>query len=213
MKIAAISDLHGQLPIVPECDLLLIAGDVCPVWNHTLFYQQQWLDTNFRTWLGNIKADKIVGIAGNHDWIFQKDPDRVPELPWTYLRDEAYVHQGFKIYGTPWQPTFLNWAFNLDEHELVEKWAMIPDDTDILVVHGPPKNFGDDVFNRGFPENVGSPSLAERIFQIKPKIVVFGHVHGGYGQWEEEGIQLANVSLLDESYNMTNQPVVFELKD
>ena len=59
MIICAVSDLHGQLPDIPKCDLLLIAGDVCPVTNHSLDFQEHWLDTEFRWWLKKIPAKKI----------------------------------------------------------------------------------------------------------------------------------------------------------
>ena len=66
MKIVAISDLHGQLPTVPECDLLLIAGDICPVHNHKLFYQDIWLRSVFAAWLRQQRAKRIIGVWGNH---------------------------------------------------------------------------------------------------------------------------------------------------
>ncbi len=47
--------------------------------------------------------------------------------------------EGLKFYGSPWQPTFHNWAFNLDRGEEIKKvWDKIPNDTDVLITHGPP---------------------------------------------------------------------------
>src|SRR4051794_28325438 len=90
--VRATSDLHGTLPTIEPCDLLLIAGDICPVDNHELTYQHQWLDGPFRNWLSECqgKAGAIVGIAGNHDFIFEREPATVAalHLPWTYLEDD-----------------------------------------------------------------------------------------------------------------------------
>src|SRR2546423_393204 len=91
LRIVAMSDLHGYLPeAVPECDLLLLAGDVAPATNHGIPFQAGWLDQHFRRWLRRLPARKIVGIAGNHDLIFDHEPQRVPhDLPWTYLQDSG----------------------------------------------------------------------------------------------------------------------------
>lgn len=220
MKIVAISDQHGYLPKIPLCDLLLICGDFVPATNHALAYQAQWLDTEFRRWLSGVPARKIVGIAGNHDLIFEHAPATVPQdLPWTYLQDSGIEFEGWSIFGTPHQPRFFDWAFNLDEPQLTEKWAAIPGDTDILVCHGPPRGYGDiaprfDDRGRftGY-ENVGSPSLLERIKQVCPRLTVFGHLHSGRGAWKIDDMTLANVTLVDESYRMVHLPAEFELHE
>lgn len=91
MTILATSDLHGQLPTIGPCDLLLIGGDVCPLDDHSQEGQLRWLDQVFRPWLLAIGAKTIIGIAGNHDFIFETRPKAVHELdlPWTYLQDSA----------------------------------------------------------------------------------------------------------------------------
>jgi len=213
LKVVAISDQHGVLPDVPSCDLCIIAGDVCPATNHQLWYQEHWLDTNFRYWLKKIDAKKIVGIAGNHDYIFQNAPQKVPSLPWTYLQDSKTEFEGYKIWGTPWQPWFFDWAFNLYEKDLLEKWALIPNDTDILVVHGPPYGYGDKaprVGGKGY-ELVGSPGLLKKIQEVKPKLVVFGHIHEGRGEWNDGTTQFANVTILDGKYKHVHKPWQFDL--
>lgn len=203
MKIAAMSDLHGTLPEVPSCDLLLLGGDLCPTKNHGVNHQGEWLNGEFRAWLGNVPARKIVGVCGNHDFVFEREPQRVPrDLPWTYLQDSGITWEGMKIYGTPWQPWYHNWAFNLYEPDLIAKWAMIPDDTDILVLHGPPHGYGDGVpRGNGEVEYTGSPSLLARIEAVKPRLVIFGHIHEGRGEWKLGTTTLANVSILDKEYN------------
>src|SRR5436190_19972122 len=69
LKIAATSDLHGYLPAVPECDLLLLGGDLCPDGREK--DQARWLDTTFRYWLRDVPAKEVVGVAGNHAGVFQ----------------------------------------------------------------------------------------------------------------------------------------------
>src|SRR4051794_28130253 len=101
MKIVAMSDMHGQLPErVPTCDLLLIAGDITPVVNHGEQFQRDWLDGEFRRWLQRQPARQIIGIAGNHDLIYEHAPEHVPrDLPWTYLQDSGTTFDGLNIWG------------------------------------------------------------------------------------------------------------------
>lgn len=211
-RVVAVSDLHGVLPDLPACDLLLVAGDVCPTTDHRSPYQAQWLDGPFRAWLKAAPARCKVFIAGNHDRVFEEAPHLVPpDLPGIYLQDTRLDWEGLAIWGTPWQPRFFDWAFNLDEPELRQKWALIPDDTDVLVVHGPPHGHGDAVPSRHGVRHPGSPSLLERIEQIRPKLAVFGHIHEGRGVSEVGTTMLANVTLLDEHYRPVHAPWVFEL--
>jgi len=215
MKIVALSDQHGYLPEgVPACDLLLLAGDVCPVTNHAFAFQAQWLDGDFRRWLGRQNARKIIGVAGNHDLIFEQAPQFVPrDLPWTYLQDSGVEWEGLKIWGTPWQPWFFDWAFNGTPEMLREKWALIPAGTDILVVHGPPRGYGDGIPQRdGTIRRTGCPHLLERIGQVQPRLVVFGHIHEGRGQWEIGKSVLANVTVLNEKYEPAYAPWIFDWK-
>ncbi|MFN4259188.1 MAG: metallophosphoesterase [Gemmataceae bacterium] len=208
-RIVAVSDLHGILPDIPACDLLLIAGDICPVHNHQLRFQAEWLDTDFRRWLAAVPARQSVFVAGNHDLVFQHEPRWVPkDLPAIYLQDTGCEWEGWHIWGTPWQPWFFDWAFNLQERRLRDKWALIPDQTDILIVHGPPRGYGDGV---ACGEHTGSPSLLERIDAIRPKLVVFGHIHEGRGEWRLGDTILANVTILDEKYERQYEPWRVEL--
>ncbi|MBI3408266.1 MAG: metallophosphatase domain-containing protein [Planctomycetes bacterium] len=211
-KIVAVSDLHGYLPDnVPPCDLLLLAGDLTPVENHDPVFQASWLQQEFRRWLEKQPARKIIGIAGNHDFVFERMPFLVPrDLPWTYLQDSGTQWEGIKIWGTPWQPWFFDWAFNGDPERLKRQWSLIPDDTDLLVVHGPPRGYGDGVPERGGLRPAGCPHLLERIRAVRPRLVVFGHIHEGRGQWQLGPTTLANVTLLDAAYRPVHEPWVFD---
>jgi len=212
-KVIAISDLHGFLPDIPRCDLLLIAGDVTPVTNHDLAFQADWLHTDFRFWLESLPAQQIIFIAGNHDLVFQQERSLVPkDLPAIYLEDSAFEWQGLKIWGTPWQPWFFDWAFNLREPELKAKWDLIPEDTDILVVHGPPFGYGDGVPGRDGIRYTGSPSLLARIKAVAPKLVVFGHIHEGRGEWRLGETVLANVTIVNAAYEAVYEPWEFKVE-
>jgi predicted phosphodiesterase len=214
MKIVAMSDMHGELPDIPPCHLLLLAGDLTPVTDHSSFFQACWLDREFRAWLERQPARKVIGIAGNHDFIFERDPDLVPGgLPWTYLQDSGMEWEGLKIWGTPWQPWFFDWAFNGGPEDLKRKWSLIPEGTDILVVHGPPYGYGDGVPERsGSVRRCGCPHLLERIHEVQPRLVVYGHIHEGRGQWQLGSTLLANVTIVDGSYQRVFEPWMTELQ-
>ncbi|MCI0682486.1 MAG: metallophosphoesterase [Gemmataceae bacterium] len=212
MKIVALSDLHGFLPDhIPACDLLLLAGDLCPIENHAHDFQAEWLDTAFRRWLQRLPARQVIGIAGNHDLIFEQAPELLPAgLPWHYLQDSGTTWQDIKIWGTPWQPWFFDWAFNGTPERLQAIWSRIPDDTDLLIVHGPPRGYGDGVPSRHGIRSTGCPHLLERIIDVAPRLVVFGHIHEGRGQWTVGRSTLANVTILNEEYEPVHAPWSFE---
>jgi Icc-related predicted phosphoesterase len=123
------------------------------------------------------------------------------------VNDEPEV----KIYGTPWQPEFYDWAFNLPKNGpgLASKWANIPEDTDILITHGPPFGKLDDVEGkRGI--HLGCELLAERINEIKPKICIFGHIHTGYGHYFDGHTHFFNAAVLNENYRYAHLPFTFD---
>lgn len=207
VRIVATSDLHGHLPVIPQCDLLILGGDICR--GGPAASQAQWLDINVRDWLKKIPAKEIVAIAGNHDLIFERDPQLVPRgLPWHYLQDSSIELLRLKIYGTPWQKPFWG-AFNLDEDGLAQKYKNIPKDIDIFISHGPPYGYGDEVSGG---RHAGSASLRDKIFEIKPKLVIFGHIHSAFGMWKMDGMTLANVSLLNDEMEEVNKPIIFEIE-
>lgn len=220
VKLCVASDLHGFLPKeMPDCDLILLGGDYCPFFAFP--DQIKWFDTVFREWLEKQKT-RVIGIAGNHDRLFNFFPSDVPKgLKWTYLQDSSTNYYGLKIYGTPWQLPFGNgWGFNAPEVELKYRWGVIHEDTDILLCHGAPFDKGDKVVDYELDAKgkylevtryTGSSSLIERIRQIKPKAVFWGHIHEGFGRYDEDGIIMANVSIMDENYKPTHQPTVIDV--
>ena len=218
MRITFISDTHNKHNQVthslPGGDLLIHAGD-----STGRGYQKEI--TNFLNWYNSLDnyTHKIF-IAGNHDWGFQESPDMCRELlklypKVTYLQDNLEVigvdyESGVKIYGSPWQPEFYNWAFNLPRmgDELKEKWNDVSANTDILITHGPAWGHLDTVKGQSVP--LGCELLTERIDELKPKIHVCGHIHTGYGYKFDGTTHFFNASVLDESYYYTQKPITVD---
>jgi predicted phosphohydrolase len=215
MRITFISDTHTKhkkmTEDLPGGDLLIHAGD-----STSRGYMEEI--KSFVNWYEELTGyDHKIFIAGNHDWGFQDNPkqckvflDNRPGL--TYLEDSfAYLAEfGVKIYGSPWQPEFYNWAFNLPRMgcELEQKWIDIPTDTDILITHGPPMGKLD-VSGYG-NVHCGCELLYQRIGEIKPKIHVFGHIHGSYGYTFDGHTHYINASMLDERYDYTHKPLTVD---
>jgi Icc-related predicted phosphoesterase len=209
-RVAAISDLHGFLPEIPACDLLLVAGDICPVSDHRLERQRRWLEGPFADWLDGLDAGAVIGIAGNHDFIAQADPDVMRRLPWSYLCDESIDIEGLVVHGSPWTPTFGDWAFMRDDPELEAMWAEIPESVDVLVTHGPPLGHGD---RTAYGVDAGSASLLRRLQALpRLRLNVFGHIHEpGGSRTQLRDATLANVAHVDSEYRPVRPATVFEL--
>jgi Icc-related predicted phosphoesterase len=210
MKIVMLSDTHGEhrKVKVPDGDLLIHAGD-----SMTDGMNPRELE-DLNDWFGTLPHPNKILIAGNHDFLFEKvDITRGLITNATYLQDE-YVHvDGLKIYGSPWQPEFFNWAFNLPRGAaLKQKWDMIPSNTDILVTHGPPFGYQDTVKHWKGPEHAGCKDLLDRVKEVKPIIHVFGHIHSGAGYTQDGSTTYVNAAVVDERYRVRHNPTVITLK-
>ena len=212
-KITFISDTHnkhkhltskGMGNILGSGDILVHAGD------STSMGQKHEIE-QFLKWFSNTDFEHKIFIAGNHDFGFEKETDidqQFKDLGVTYLFDNDITIDGIKFYGSPWQPEFYNWAFNLPRgEELAAKWEKIPDDVDILITHGPAYGILDYAPIGG---HVGCEELYRKIVEVKPKIHVCGHIHDSYGQKTMGGIEFLNASVLDDRYDHAHKPIVVE---
>jgi Icc-related predicted phosphoesterase len=166
-KICAISDIHGHLPEIPECDILCICGDIIPLYIQRGFAQSiAWLSGPFQKWALEAPCKHVVMVWGNHDfigerldkygckepneeyqWLLGMNPKQVCEFLFKcdednkihLLLDTEEVIDGIKFYGTSWCPSLRNWAFYGDSETLKEKFNQIPSDFDVLLTHCPPK--------------------------------------------------------------------------
>lgn len=222
MNLLLMADLHGWLPKVTiQQDVIVIAGDIVPVWAANNRYdiniskQAIWLRDTFYPWVNQLPCEHVVMTWGNHDWVGM-EPDVLDQIPAPKklhtLVDEGVTLDGVHFYGSPWQPRFYDWAFNLDEVDLSRRWKLIDDHTDVLVVHGPPKGYGDRM-KRGYKTDApGSESLTRRIKEVEPKLVVCGHIHQAAGSYELTGnsgksIYVYNCAIVDSSYQPKRVPV------
>lgn len=206
LRLVIISDTHGHEDFdVPAGDVLIHAGDGCK--RGTLDEARAW-----GAFIGRQPhAHKIV-IAGNHDRCFESELERARAcLPDEvhYLHDSGWELEGVAFWGSPWQPWFLSWAFNLQRgEEIAQKWALIPSQTDVLITHGPPMG----VLDRTFDDRaVGCEALAEALQRVRPRVHCFGHIHEGYGTHSAEGTLYVNASTCTLSYQPSNPAVVVDL--
>jgi Icc-related predicted phosphoesterase len=209
-KIVCLSDTHNynEQIFVPDGDILIHAGDATMQGSAPEIVL-------FNRWFRNLPHAHKIFVAGNHDWLFETSSQFARTLLDSsihYLQDSSVEIENLKIYGSPWQPRFFDWAFNLMRGaELAEKWKLIPDETDVLITHGPPFGILDEVPRQYFIENTGCEELRKRVETIKPKLHIFGHIHCGYGTTEKFGVKFANASNCNESYEPTNAPLVIDL--
>jgi len=207
MRIVAISDTHNLLSKIriPDGDLLIHAGDL--TMGGTLREIARALHE-----LRQLPHQHKVIIAGNHDWLFQKEPALArslvpPEIE--YLQDSYADIGGLSIWGSPWQPWFCDWAFNGPrDGSLKHIWSMIPDKTDILITHGPPAGHGDTLTDGN---QVGCVDLRDAVARIRPKLHVFGHIHEGHGTTTNGHTKFVNASICDEAYRPILTPIVIDL--
>ncbi|CAB9502678.1 Metallophosphoesterase domain-containing protein 1 [Seminavis robusta] len=227
-RIVCMSDTHGKhadIPFLPHGDVLIHAGDFTKIGEtdavHDLsrYFQQQQQDSGFQ---------EVVCIAGNHDITFHPD---YYEKTWsrhirsfdpfetrealqhcTYLEDSSarILNDKISVYGSPWTPSFFQWAFNLERGEALGKvWGRIPNDTDVLVTHGPPQGRQDVTLHSG---NFGCQDLLQEIQdRVKPRLHIFGHIHEGYGVSYDGHTLYVNASNLDIGYEAINPCIVIDL--
>lgn len=216
IKICHVSDTHLRAFNPEPADILIHSGDALNYGNLNELIK-------FRDQLQPIHQNykHIIFVPGNHDWPFEEDyslasgilKEFIPNLH--VLHNEIVELEGLKFYGTADQPEFCNWAFNRPPHELVESYAKIPDDIDVLITHCPPKGILDYVINKWNPvsKNVGSQELAYNLPRLKKlKAHCFGHIHFSRGLDKINDIWYSNGAMVDEQYLPGYKENIIELE-
>lgn len=203
MRVVGISDLHGRLPNIPACDVLLIAGDICPDFmmnrflvdnQHTHVKQMEWLETDYAKWERTVPATRILATPGNHDRIHKFPENCRSEMFIDELVEvqDPYQDRVLKFWFTPWSicPDDRNfWAYQQTDKRCEVYFNDIPKGLDVLVMHSPAYNCGD-LANSG--DRCGSRTLRNVIHNQKPRYALYGHIHEG--QRNGEGNQMLGMT-------------------
>lgn len=223
VKICAISDLHGALPKIEECNVVFICGDIFPLEIQRINTEcETWMNGEFADWVDSLPCEKVIIIPGNHDYFYERmgltkilsliknNPKLKNKL--IYLENTSYEYEGLKIFGCPWCDGPWGWAF---VDGTGGKYNAIPN-CDILLTHQPPrvKQLGCSYPGTIYEENWGSEKLKQQIFSKKICYNFCGHIHTGtHGGViiPECETKFYNVSIKDEDYKMTFKPTYLEI--
>jgi predicted phosphodiesterase len=206
VRIVAVADTHTfqeQLGTLPDGDVFVHAGDLL---------RRGSLDelAGVAAWIRALPHRHKVVVAGNHDWCFARERAAACDLLGAgvvYLEDEAVTVDGAVFYGSPWQPAYNDWAYNLPRGpQLAEKWAAIPAGVDVLITHGPPYGIGDDL-GSGLAGRQGCVDLRLALPRIQPRVHLFGHIHQAGGAWSDGATLYANVT----TWECARAPTVVDL--
>ena len=221
MKICGISDMHGNYNFqIDKCNVLCIAGDIVPLKIQMDTYLSfEWIKEKFIPWCESQPVDKVIVVAGNHDFFARGKYNKVKEVfkgtKIVYLCDEEYMYDDVKFYGTPWCHIFGNWPFMVSEESLQEKFAKMPNDVDVLITHDSPYGVSDILLQSiayASKGNIGNKPLADAVSDKQPKIMLHGHLHSTNHEMELlKETKVYCVSVLDESYRLKYKPLYLEI--
>lgn len=178
MKLLLFSDLHcdqnaahALCGMASQADVLVGAGDFANA--------RRGLEICLPPLLAIGKP--LVLVAGNNE-----SPEELSE----FCADYDFVHvlhgRGIAIEGVPFwgvgggvpATPFGAWSYDLSEAEAALLLADAPQSS-VLISHSPPKGCLDQS-SRG--QSLGSEAVKNSILQIKPKLVVCGHIHASGGR-------------------------------
>ncbi|WP_372370423.1 metallophosphatase domain-containing protein [Candidatus Uabimicrobium sp. HlEnr_7] len=202
MRIVAVADTHTfekNLGTLPEGDIFIHAGDLLRV--GTL---KELEKTAF--WINSLPYKYKIFVAGNHDRCFEENREQACQFLKNviYLEDNGVTIEGINFWGSPWQPEFNNWAFNLSRGAaLAKKWDKISLNTNVLITHGPPLGIGDECFE----QRVGCEDLRKRVVEVAPQLHLFGHIHHAGGVWFHQKTCFGNVT----TWESERMPTVFDV--
>jgi Icc-related predicted phosphoesterase len=206
MRIVCISDTHGfhRKLDVPDAEILIHAGDF-------MTHGRAIVEIDdFNTWLANLPHKHKIVVAGNHDKLFEAEPKlaRSRLSAAIYLEQSAVTLDSIHFWGCPVTPVLPHMAFAVARGQAGKYWDKMPAETDVLITHGPP--FG--IFDKEdiCSEHMGCMQLNKAVQRVRPRLHIFGHIHGGRGREEgPNGTSFVNCAAL--SGNRLFPPTVVEL--
>ncbi|KAK8024606.1 hypothetical protein PG993_012672 [Apiospora rasikravindrae] len=208
VSVVCISDTHNNQVPLPDADVLVHAGDLTQsgslaelqaavAWLRAQPHQHKivvagnhdiLLDPDCDYKHPKLAPDDLDGRVRRRRL---RDEERA-QIDWgdiEYLCDSStwITLQGrngkkrLKVYGSPRSPRNGNWAFQYPREDGGKVWEdRVPDDTDILVTHCPPRAHLD------LNGKLGCGHLLQELWRVRPalRLHVFGHVHEGHGhEW------------------------------
>ena len=194
-----ISDVHGfqdQLRI-PKYDIVICSGDISNYRNLETNENEVW---QFLHWFSGLPGIKIL-TAGNHDTSIEKGlvtREHIENLGIHYLEHEYKEIEGLKIFGSPYTKAFgQGWAFNVRPDRLHDYWAVIPEELDILITHGPPKQILDvSLSPDGYLEYCGDEALRKAVLSRNIRYHQFGHIHNCKGVYNAGMRRVDNIETI-----------------
>ena len=186
-------NFHRQFPPsrFDGIDLVIHSGDES---NYKDPYRNEVECRDFIDWYSQVPVKHKILVAGNHSTAIERrlvTPKEIESAGIIYLENSEVVIDGIKFYGSPITPTFFDWAFMKSRNKMHRVWEAVPDDTDVLITHGPPKGVRDLSFDReGNLQMCGCTSLMKRCWALRDtlKLVCFGHIHNMDGVDTNAGI-------------------------
>lgn len=228
MRIIALSDIHGQLPVIPEnAEVMFICGDIVPLKMQTNSGQcLKWMREEFIPWFNEMDVEQIYLIAGNHDFFFESVNPRIISALFSgtkiiYLNNENVDYldnegNTWNIFGSPDCHIFGNWAFMYSPKKELEDFRKMHKDCDIMITHDAAYGQNDvcqqDVYWNKH-EHIGNPEMTEVLKDIHPKFHFTGHLHTtDHNIVNYDGTKTACVSLLNEKYKMVYKPLILDIQ-
>lgn len=206
LEIVCISDtheLHREVD-VPQGDILIHAGDF------TMFSKSASAILDFNEWLGELPHPFKILIPGNHEFFLESDPSQRKLISnATVLINEGVEVMGLKIWGSPTTPLDGGAFGHSSPADRTALYAKIPEDVDILITHGPPSGILDRSPGNSTP--TGCPQLLEATARLKPRLHVFGHIHGAHGTLSREETVFVNAALLGLDGALSESAIVLRM--
>ncbi len=223
MKICAVSDMHGIYDFkIPEVDILFICGDIVPLrMQRNIPQSLSWLQKEFIPWCQSLPVTQIFMVGGNHDFFLENKPDIYKYFLGTkiiilYNESAEYLDNDGKlwtVWGSPLCHIFGNWAFMYSDEYNKEQFEKMPKNVDFLITHDCGYEMSDQClgFSYDYDRELhrGNKPLAEVVKEKEPFFHFTGHLHTANHNIKNYGnTHTANVSLVDEYYRRTFEPLV-----